>query len=553
MLTAHHLYKAYNLNTILEDVSFNINPGERAGLIGPNGCGKTTLLRILAGEESPDRGHVSLTPGHLRVGYLPQGMEIDPQLTLDQVLRNVLGDPQEAAAEVAELAASLAQNPGDRRLLEDYDRALQRLQNLDRSPSGKAAATLQALGLDDVDAGQPVGQLSGGQKTRLSLAIVLLGDPQLLLLDEPTNHLDITMLEWLENWLGEYPGAALIVSHDRTFIDRTVSRILDLDPETHALRSYAGNYSHYLEAFQAERERQMAEYRDQVYEIRRMRQDIQQTRQQAAWVEQTTTSRQPNVRRYAKKVAKKASSREKKLNRYIESDDRVEKPKVAWQMKLEFNHQPGRGDSPRHLGQDAFTLQGLSVGYKGSAPLLDDINLSVQSRQRIAFTGPNGSGKTTLLRTIAGHLPPLAGSVRLGASARLGYMSQEQELLKPGRSAVEIIREIAPLNETEARAFLHYYLFSGDDSTRGVELLSYGERARLRLAVLVAEGCNLLLLDEPINHLDIPSRERFEQALSQLEGTILAVVHDRYFIQRFATHLWVVEGRSIHRQVLRSI
>jgi ATP-binding cassette subfamily F protein 3 len=348
------------------------------------------------------------------------------------------------------------------------------------------------------------------------------------------------MLEWLEDWLSNFQGAALIVSHDRVFLDRTVGRVLDLNPETHTIREYQGNYSDYLEQYLNEQEKLTAVYRDQVYEIRRMKQDIARTKQQAYHVEQTTTSRSPGVRRIAKKVARKAKSREKKLERYIESNERIEKPKQGWQMKLEFGE-------PIHLGQDALSLEDLSVGYPGYEPLLAGVNLSVRAGQRIAITGPNGGGKTTLLRTITGILPPIQGKVRLGASVRLGYMAQEQELFDPEQSALEIIQHLAPFDETETRSFLHYYLFSGDDPLRPVSSLSYGERARLSLAVLVAQGSNFLLLDEPINHLDIPSRARFEQALAGFEGTVLVVVHDRYFIDRFATQTWMVGGGSVTR------
>jgi ATP-binding cassette, subfamily F, member 3 len=549
MLTAHGLCKSYNIDTILKEVTFSINPGERVGLIGPNGCGKTTLLRILAGEEKPDQGRVSLTPGSIKLGYLPQGFKADPDQSLGAVVQDALGTPNVIAAEVALLGGKLSENPDRRDLQVAYDAALQKLEALDPADYGRAASILEALGLSDVPDDLPVGKLSGGQKTRLSLALVLLKKPHILLLDEPTNHLDIEMLEWLEYWLLEFPGAALIVSHDRTFLDHTVSRILDFDPEKHHLTEYNGNYSDYVRQYRAAHEKQLEAYQDQVYEIRRMKQDIARTKQQAHWVEQTTTSRQPGVRRIAKKVAKKAKSREKKLERFLDSDDRLERPKAGWQMKLAFDSSPAQ-KTPKRLGQDVLFLKDLSIGYPGQPALLKDITLQARAGRRIILTGPNGAGKTTLLRTIAGMIRPISGNVRLGASVRLGFMTQEQELLEPTQNAVEAIQVHGSMNETEIRSFLHFFLFSGDEALRPIEKLSYGERARLALAVLVAQGSNFLLLDEPINHLDIPSRERFEQALKMFEGTILAVVHDRYFIERFATDLWLVEDLGIQTKVI---
>ncbi|MDX1664404.1 MAG: ABC-F family ATP-binding cassette domain-containing protein [Candidatus Promineifilaceae bacterium] len=541
MLTAHALSLSFNIHPILNNVSFSVNAGERVGLIGPNGSGKTTLMRILAGELVPDRGHVA-APHALRIGYLPQGFELDPARTVVEAMGHAAGDPDVLDDELQALALALGEQPDAKHLQTAYDDLLARMRRFD---AARVGAIVAALGLDEVPTGLPVARLSGGQKTRLALALVLLGEPDLLLLDEPTNHLDIPMLEWLEEWLGSFAGGALLISHDRVFLNRTVTSILALDPLTHSVRQYAGTYDDYVEQVVAEREKQATAYREQQAEIRRMRQDIARTKEKARRKEAATKDDQQ--RRYAKKVARKAAAREKKLERYLESDERVEKPARSWQMKLDFVE-------PAHVGQDVLALEDLAVGYPEQPPLLARLHLTVQGGQRVALLGPNGSGKTTLLRTIAGKLLPRAGRVRLGASTRLGYMGQEQQMLDPALSALEMVRRAAaaggePLTETEARSFLHFFLFADDEPLRPSGELSYGERARLSLALLVAQGCNFLLLDEPLNHLDIPSRSRFEEALAQFDGTVLAVAHDRAFIGRFATDVWQVTGGGIRHEV----
>lgn len=533
MLTAHHLYKNYGVDPILTDVSFSVSADDRIGLIGPNGCGKTTLLRILAGVEQPDSGSVVKTRPNLRVGYLPQGAEFAPGLTVGSYLRTAQNGSQDLEGEIAHLAMALAKDPSDPGIQAEYDRALQA-----SLAEHESASVLASLGLADQSLDTEAARLSGGQKTRLMLARLLLEEPDLLLLDEPTNHLDIPTLEWLEDWLAHFHGAALIVSHDRAFLDHTVTTILELNPQGATIRLYSGNYSAYVEQVLKERSKRLAAYRDQQYEIRRMKQDIARTKEQARHVEITTTPRQPGVRRIAKKVAAKAKAREHRLDRYLASDDRIERPKPSWQIKLEF-------EAPTKGSQDVLVAEHLSVGYDASSQLLADVNLRIRAGERIVLTGPNGAGKTSLLRTLAGTLPPLAGRVRLGTSVKVGYMSQEQELIDPGASALEAIQKEGTLGETEARNFLHFFLFEDDDPLRPARELSFGERARLQLALLVARGSTFLMLDEPINHLDIPSRTRFEQALGTFKGAVLAVVHDRYFIESFASALWTIRDGSL--------
>jgi len=543
MLQVSNICKRYGDVTVLESVSFVVNPGERLGLIGPNGCGKTTLLRIIAGQEQPDEGSVQLNPPDLRLGYLEQGLDYAAADVVADFLQTGEAALDAAAARVEQLANGLATANGaeQTRLMKAYSEALAKLEILAESqtPLHEVEAMMAGLGLEDVPLDTPIANLSGGQKTRLGLARLLKHNPHVLLLDEPTNHLDIEALEWLEAWLRNYRGAALIVSHDRTFLDNTVSKILDLDPKTHTIVEYVGDYSDYIEAWERDREKQWARWRDQQAEIRRIHQDIVRTRNQALSVELTTTPGEPGVRRIAKKVARKAQSRQKKLERYLESEERVEKPEPTWQMKLAFENTP-------ESGRDVLVLQDVAIGYEG-VELAEGIEQVLRAGERVAMLGPNGAGKTTLLRIVAGQLAPLAGEVRLGTNVKLGYFAQEQETLNPESTPFETIVKMAPMSETDARSFLHYFLFAGDEVFVPVGALSYGERARLALACLVATGCNFLMLDEPINHLDIPSRARFEQAMQAFEGTVLAVVHDRYFIRRFATRIW-----ALHNGTLRS-
>ncbi len=543
MLKVSNISKNFGTEVILENVSFVINAGERVGLIGPNGCGKTTLLRIITGQISADAGGVLLTPPSTRIGYLEQGLIPDNQQTVGNFLQTDGSMLAEAEVQVARLADALAEHELQPSVLEAYSTALAHLESLAamQPEAHEAEAVLAGLGLAHLTFDTPLGILSGGQKTRLGLARLLLQRPDAVLLDEPTNHLDIEALEWLEAWLRAYSGAALIVSHDRAFLDNSVTRILDLDPETHTITEYTGNYSTYIEVWERQREKQLLQWRDEQDEIRRIQSDINRTAMHAMSVELTTKPHDYTIRRYAKKVAKKAKARERKLERYMESDERVDKPKLTWRMKLEFAEAP-------ESGRQVMVLEDLAAGYNG-VPLFGNVNVILGAGERVALVGSNGTGKTTLLRVIMGQLAPLEGGVRLGTNVTVGYYAQEQETLDAGTTPFEVIRAVAAMSDTDVRSFLHYYLFSGDEVFTPVGMLSYGERARLTLARMAAAGCNFLLLDEPVNHLDIPSRTQFERAMTAFEGTVLAVVHDRYFINAFATSIWAMQAGTLHRFV----
>ena len=485
------LHKSYGIFDVLTGASCQIARGERVGLIGPNGCGKSTLLKILAGKETPDAGHVS-APGRPAIGYLPQEADFPPGLTVrEAVLHGLPFEPPEW--ETAEILAGF-RFPTERR-------------------------------------DQRVGSLSGGERTRLMLARLLLGEPDLLLLDEPTNHLDLRMLEWLEGYLRRYRGALLVISHDRRFLDHTVGRILEMDGGV--LREYAGNYTAYAEKKEEERKRQRIEYQRQQEEIEALQAYIARAQGRARAISQGPKRGRDHYGRVAEKMAKQAKAAEKRLERI----ERVKKPWESDEADVTF-----RVDA-RH-GQWAVRAANLTKRY-GDHTLFHDLTLDIGFGERVAVIGPNGAGKTTLLRVLLGEEPPTAGEARVGASVKAGFLTQHGQHMNDENTLLAEVLADRDATETEVRTLLACFLFRRDEVFKKVGSLSSGERVRLALAKLLASRCNLMVLDEPTHHLDIPTRERMEQALESYGGTVLLVSHDRLLLDRLAERIVLIEDGEV--------
>ncbi|MFL5694075.1 MAG: ABC-F family ATP-binding cassette domain-containing protein, partial [Ktedonobacteraceae bacterium] len=497
---------------------FQINENDRIGLVGPNGAGKSTLLNILAGREEPDEGNIAIAR-NTRVGYLAQVTDFQPENTLREEMLTVFTGIRAWEQELNELAHQLA-IPGVQNELTQHEQLLQCYADLQLrfehaggyTYENRVDQVLDGLGFTREQQASPVMHLSGGQQTRAALGKLLLQEPDLLLLDEPTNHLDLAALEWLETYLTGWKGALVVVAHDRYFLDKIVSRTIEM--AFGRIEEYPGNYTTYLRLREERMERRMREYSAQQAQI--------------AHTEEF-------IRRYkAGQRSREARGRQKLLDRL----ERVERPQDFPEMHFEFS-------SIVDSGLVVISTQKLAAGYisatKERTELVRVADLELLRGDRVGLLGPNGSGKTTLLRTIIGELPPVAGQVHPGHNVRIGYYSQSHAGLNAERSILDEIRQVSTLSEEGARTFLGRFLFSGDDVFKPIGALSGGERSRIALAKLTLQGSNLLILDEPTNHLDLQSRQFLEEVLGEFEGTLLFVSHDRYFIDRLATKVWVIE------------
>ena len=549
MFTVHNITKSYGLNPVLKKISFSINQGERAALVGPNGCGKSTLMDIIAGLQKADSGHVSYTPSDLRVGYLRQGISFDPGETIGNYLNRFSSNLKECLEDLQNICNSLGEEPEDPLLINQYDHALRNL-NRAQEMEGTRLDILSGFELVDIPQETPIDSLSGGQKVRLALAGVLLEGPQVLLLDEPTNHLDIEMRDWLREWVLSYQGGILMVSHDRAFLDAVIHKVVAFPPSGEGIREYPGNYTNYLDLREKEFKEALQAYNDQQDEIKRLKKAARNVRDLArphkngkADIKNTDGFSAGFFADRSLETFRRAKQLEKRID-FLEGEGSLDKPSHAWEMRMNFAETP-------QSGKIVLQMDHMSIGYDG-VPLIPPITGTVTLGQRIALIGPNGIGKTTLFKTLLKEIEPVDGYFNYGSGVNPGYLSQEQEILDSNRTVLETIQKLPGMgNHTEARSFLHRFLFKGDEVFQPIETLSYGQRSRLMLAMLVAENCNFLLLDEPLNHLDLASQEAFESALSSFEGTILAIAHDRYFIDRFAQVIWEFTPQGLSIELTR--
>lgn len=502
---------------LFKDVGFQIEPNDRIGLVGPNGSGKTTLLRLLVGEISPDRGEIRIARG-CRIGYLPQDIHETLSGTLLQAVLCAIPDRVRLKREIRRIEKALEANPGEKEssaLASKLAELHQKSADIEiRFPVHEAEKILMGLGFKTRDFKAPVSALSGGWKMRAALACLLYQNPDLLLLDEPTNHLDLPSVRWLDEFLQDYKGALLLISHDRDFLNRQIRKTLGFEPE--GLRSYSGNYEAYLKAREEEHRTLEARAKNQEQKVKEAKKFIERFQAKATKARQA----QSKIKLLKKMALVDGHKRQKSI--------RFSFPEVA------------------RSGREALTVKGLTKGFT-STPLYRDIDLRVTRGERVAIIGPNGSGKTTLLRMVAGELAPDKGTITLGHGVSMSYYAQHHaEMLVPERTILEEVYQVVP-HETISfvRGVCGAFLFSGADVEKPIGILSGGERARVSLAKILVKPGNLLFMDEPTNHLDIISSEILIDALADYSGTLLFVSHNQSFVKRLATRIWDIRDGEI--------
>lgn len=522
--SVNHISKMYGGNLIFQDMSFEINEKDRVGLVGRNGSGKTTLLRLIAGMEEPDSGKIHWKKG-LRIGYLAQIPIFEAEMSVRDVLGTAYDELIAVQGEMQKLEEEMAAAAEDSvkldRLLQKYGVLQEKFSlgggyeidaNIDRIANGLNITALLDSNFNS---------LSGGEKTKAGLALSLLRSPDLLLLDEPTNHLDIMAAEWLAEFLNSYEGTVIIISHDRYFLDETATKILDM--EDGEIELYHANYSGFLKEKEEKLLREFQAYEEQQKKIKKMKEAIKRLRD---WANRSNPP--------SSALHKRATNMERALARM----EKLDRP-ILNRKKMNFELETG-GRS----GKDVLVIKDAQK-YFGERELFSGVNLQLQYQDRAAIVGENGSGKTTLIKFIQGQLAPDQGEVKLGSNVKIGYLSQHMELSNKEGTVLEAFRSEVVMNDGEARNVLAGFLFYGPAVFKKVSQLSGGERMRLRLAQLMHQDLNFLILDEPTNHLDIDSREVLEEALDGFEGTLLAVSHDRFFLNKLFDKIYWLESGEL--------
>ena len=512
LLQLNDISKSFDGEDIFTRVNFEVKTGERIGVVGRNGAGKSTLMKIIAGVEDYDSGHISKIK-NLRMGYLTQQMTLNSSASVFEEMSKPFEHLKKMELLIREETNWLADHASNyyseeyQQHMERYESLTNQFEQLDGYQyESKIKTVLHGLNFNEDDFDKPINDFSGGQKTRLSLAQMLLNEPDLLLLDEPTNHLDLETTKWLEDYLKYFKGAIVIISHDRYFLDKIVTQIYDV--ALGDVKRYVGNYEQFIEQRDKYYESRMQEYERQQDEIKRLETFVEK-----------------NITRAS--TSGMAKSRRKTL----EKMERIDKPMLdARSANIQFGFN-------RNTGNDVMNIRNLKIGY--DSPITSPINIEVSKGDHIAIIGPNGVGKTTLIKTIAQRQNQLEGEITFGANLQIGYYDQKQAEFKSNKTIIDYVWDQYPtMNEKDIRAILGRFLFVQDDVKKVINDLSGGEKARLQLALLMLQRDNVLILDEPTNHLDIDSKEMLEQALKDFEGTILFVSHDRYFINQLANKVF---------------
>ena len=515
VLACQNIDKAYNDNIILKNINFHIEERERVAVVGANGAGKTTLLRIITGNEEADSGNIIIAKDK-ELGYLTQNVSYESDLTIYEAMREARKHIFELEKRIRDLEVAMKSKEGDEleALLTDYNRLSSEFELKNGyATESEITGVIKGLGFTEEEFNKKISLLSGGQKTRVALGRLLLTSPDILLLDEPTNHLDMDSIAWLEGYLSSYRGSVLIVSHDRYFLDRLVTKVVEI--ENGRSEVFNGNYSFYATKREELRDIRLKAYLNQQAEI---------AHQEAVIEKLKSFNREKSIKR--------AESREKMLNKV----ERLEKPqelKDAMRLSLEPEFESG---------EDVLFIEHLKKSF-GDHTLFSDVNMDIKRGERIALIGANGTGKTTILKIINRLTSKDDGRINLGARVKIGYYDQEHHVLSPEKTIFEEISDAYPkLTNTRIRNLLAAFLFTGDDVFKQIKDLSGGEQGRVALAKLMLSSANFFILDEPTNHLDITSKEILEEALNNYSGTVLYVSHDRYFINRTATRIYELMG-----------